>query len=135
MFDGIYLHRSRKTNVSGFNWLAYFLCRAISAYWYPKICRTNTIAGMSVFTNQAIRSRVLHMEGRFLRTDPSAELLLALETALQEQTTFTAVLDGIRYRMCRLSQYRIQEDGHSGTVACQLDCLVSQLEAVEEKVE
>ena len=34
-----------------------------------------------------------------------------------------------------LSQYQIQEDGHSGTVACQLDCLVSQLEAVEEKVE
>ena len=90
---------------------------------------------MSVFTNQAIRSRVLHMEGRFLRTDPPSELLLTLETTLQEQTTFTAVLDGVRYRMCRLSQYRIQEDGHSGTVACQLDCLVSQLEAVEEKVE
>lgn len=100
-----------------------------------KFAEQTTIAGMSVFTNQAIRSRVLHMEGRFLRTDPSAELLLALETALQEQTTFTAVLDGIRYRMCRLSQYRIQEDGHSGTVACQLDCLVSQLEAVAEKVE
>ena len=97
-----------------------------------KFAEQTTIAGMSVFTNQAIRSRVLHMEGRFLRTDPPAELLLALETALQEQTTFTAVLDGVRYRMCRLSQYRIQEDGHSGTVACQLDCLVSQLEAVEE---
>lgn len=100
-----------------------------------KFAEQTTIAGMSVFTNQAIRSRVLHMEGRFLWTDPPAELLLALETALQEQTTFTAVLDGVRYRMCRLSQYRIQEDGHSGTVACQLDCLVSQLEAVEEKVE
>ena len=72
-----------------------------------KFAEQTTIAGMSVFTNQAIRSRVLHMEGRFLRTDPPAELLLAL----------------------------IQEDGHSGTVACQLDCLVSQLEAVEEKVE
>ena len=82
-----------------------------------KFAEQTTTAGMSVFTNQAIRSRVLHMEGRFLRTDPPAELLLALETALQEQTTFTAVLDGVRYRMCRLSQYRIQEDGHSGTVA------------------
>ncbi len=99
-----------------------------------KFAEQTTIAGMSVFTNQAIRSRVLHMEGRFLRTDPPSELLLALETALQEQTTFTAVLDGVRYRMCRLSQYRIQEDGHSGTVACQLDCLVSQLEAIAEKV-
>lgn len=97
-----------------------------------KFAEQTTIAGMSVFTNQAIRSRVLHMEGRFLRTD---QLLLTLETTLQEQTSFTAVLDGVRYRMCRLSQYRIQEDGHSGTVACQLDCLVSQLEAVEEKVE
>ena len=75
------------------------------------------------------------MEGRVLRTDPPAELLLALEIALQEQTSFTAVWDGVRDRTCRLSQYRIQEDGHSGTVGCQLDCLVSQLEAVEEKVE
>ena len=100
-----------------------------------KFAEQTTIAGMSVFSNQAIRSRVLHMEGRFLRTDPPAELLLTLETALQEQTTFTAVLDGVRYRLCRLSQYRFQEVGHSGTVACQLDCLVSQLEAVEEKAE
>ena len=58
-----------------------------------KFAEQTTTAGMSVFTNQAIRSRVLHMEGRFLRTDPPAELLLALETALQEQTSFTAVLD------------------------------------------
>ena len=56
-----------------------------------KFAEQTTIAGMSVFTNQAIRSRVLHMEGRFLRTDPPAELLLTLETALQEQTSFTAV--------------------------------------------
>ena len=43
-----------------------------------KFAEQTTTAGMSVFTNQAIRSRVLHMEGRFLRTDPPAELLLAL---------------------------------------------------------
>lgn len=92
MFDGIYLHCSRKTNISGFNRFAYFYVEQYQLTGIRKFAEQTTIAGMSVFTNQAIRSRVLHMEGRFLRTDPPAELLLALETALQEQTTFTAVL-------------------------------------------
>ena len=38
-----------------------------------KFAEQTTIAGMSVFTNQAIRSRVLHMEGRFLRTADTSD--------------------------------------------------------------
>lgn len=89
-----------------------------------------TVEGAAVFTNHAIRARRLHLEGRFLRTDPPAALLLELETYLAENKRFTVELDGIRYSMCQITRYVIQENGCSATVACQLECLVNQLQAV-----
>lgn len=89
-----------------------------------------TVAGTTVFTNHAIRARRLYLDGRFLRTDPPSVLMLELETCLAENKRFMVELDGIRYSMCQLTRYVIQEDGSSTTVACRLECLVNQLQAV-----
>ncbi len=89
-----------------------------------------TVAGTTVFTNHAIRARRLYLDGRFLRTDPPSVLMLELETCLAENKRFMVELDGIRYSMCQLTRYVIQEDGGSTTVACRLECLVNQLQAV-----
>ena len=51
-------------------------------------------------------------------------------TYLAENKRFTVELDGIRYSMCQMTRYVIQEDGCSATVACRLECLVNQLQAV-----
>lgn len=91
-----------------------------------------TVAGTTVFTNHAVRARRLYLDGRFLRTDSSSAMLLELETYLAENKRFTVELDGIRYSMCQMTRYVIQEDGCSTTVACRLECLVNQLQAVEK---
>lgn len=93
-----------------------------------------TVGGKSVFTNSAIRARRLYLDGRFLRTDPPSVLLLQLEAYLKENRTFLAELDGVRYVMCQLTRYTVQEDGVSPTLACRLECIVTTgLSAVSDE--
>lgn len=83
------------------------------------------ISGTPVFTNHSIRARRLCLDGRFLRTDPMAVVLLQLDLYLKENISFSIEIDGIHYAMCQLSRYIVQEDGHSAALTCRLECIVT----------
>lgn len=82
------------------------------------------VAGSGFVTNFGKRARRLEMEGRFYFRGKLANVLLPLDTAIQENQRFVLDIHGIRYVGASLVSYTAEESSEEGILPCRMTWVI-----------
>ena len=92
--------------------------------WRMEAVRTyaeqNTIGGAVYVTNSGMHARRLILNGFFCFDDQPADILLALDSAMSQNTRFVFSLRGVRLLAAILTEYSIEEQAKEGVLPCRL---------------
>lgn len=84
----------------------------------------SSVSGSGYVTNFGKRVRRLEMEGRFHFRGQLADILLPLDTAVQENQRFSLDIHGIRYIAISLVSYTVEESAEEGVLPCRMTWVV-----------
>lgn len=92
--------------------------------------------GVCFLTNSCVHAKRLVLSGYFPAYDSPSAVVLALESAISNQTRFTFTLRGMRFSVVMITAYTLEEAAADGVLPCQLTLVTTNgIAEVEEETE